>query len=81
MPRNIFDEVYKKFSRLIKQQKTQLDELYELEEKTNRLLIQNKKNQEKQAKEIAKTVSGTSIASRTLENAWKTITTGIDNTE
>ncbi|MDE6730701.1 MAG: hypothetical protein K2J71_07990 [Oscillospiraceae bacterium] len=45
----------------MKKQKTQLDDLYELEEKTNRLLIQNQKNQKKQAKQIVKIVSGSSI--------------------
>ena len=79
MSRNIFDELHKKFSCLMKKHKTQLDDLYDLEEKTNRLLIQNQKNQKKQAKQIAEIVSGSSIKAETLQNAWKSIATGMED--
>lgn len=74
-----FRETIRKFSRILKKQKTQLDDLYDLEEKTNRLLIQNQKNQKKQAKQIAKIVSGSSIQTKTLQKAWKSIETGTDD--
>ena len=63
---------------LLKRHKTQEQALLELETKTTELFKQNVKNNIKQAKQIEKLTSGTSIKTETLENVWKTITTGID---
>ncbi|MDE6005748.1 MAG: toxic anion resistance protein [Oscillospiraceae bacterium] len=63
---------------LLKRHKTQEQALLELETKTAELFKQNVKNNIKQAKQIEKLTSDTSIKTETLESAWKTIATGID---
>lgn len=63
---------------LLKRQKTQEEALLELETKTTELFMQNIKNNINQAKEIQKMTSGNAIKIETLENAWNTIATGID---
>lgn len=66
---------------LLKRQKIQADAMSELDAKTNELLMRNAQNTVNQAKMTAKMASGSSIQIETLENAWKTITTGIDEVQ
>ena len=49
----------------------------ELDKKTNEMLMRNAQNTVDQAKATARMASGSSIQIETLENAWKTITSGI----
>lgn len=66
---------------LLKRQKIQADAMSELDAKTNELLMRNAQNTVNQAKMTARMASGSSIQIETLENAWKTITTGIDEVQ
>lgn len=63
---------------LLKRQKIQAQAMSELDKKTNELLMRNAQNTVDQAKATARMAAGSSIQIETLENAWKTITTGID---
>ena len=62
---------------LLKRQKVQADAMSELDKKTNELLLRNAQNTVEQAKATARMASGSSVQIETLENAWKTITSGI----
>lgn len=62
---------------LLKRQKIQADAMSELDKKTNEMLMKNAQNTVDQAKATARMASGSSIQIETLENAWKTITSGI----
>ncbi|MBR0483448.1 MAG: toxic anion resistance protein [Oscillospiraceae bacterium] len=62
---------------LLKRQKIQADAMAELDKKTNEMLMKNAQNTVDQAKATARMASGSSIQIETLENAWKTITSGI----
>ncbi|MBR1527711.1 MAG: toxic anion resistance protein [Oscillospiraceae bacterium] len=62
---------------LLKRQKIQADAMSELDKKTNEMLMRNAQNTVDQAKATARMASGSSIQIETLENAWKTITSGI----
>ena len=49
--------------------------------KTNEMLIQNARNTVEQSKMAARLASGSSIKIETLENTWRTICQGIDETK
>lgn len=66
---------------LLKRQKIQADAMSELDAKTNELLMRNAQNTVDQAKATARMASGSSIQIETLENAWRTITSGIDEVQ
>lgn len=66
---------------LLKRQKIQAQAMSELDAKTNELLMRNAQSTVDQAKMTARMASGSSIQIETLENAWKTITTGIDEVQ
>ena len=51
------------------------------DKKTNEMLIQNAHNTVEQSKMAARLASGSSIKIETLENTWRTICTGIDETK
>lgn len=65
---------------LLKRQKLQAEALSELDKKTNEMLIKNASNTVETAKMTARMASGSSIQIETLENTWRTITAGIDET-
>ena len=62
---------------LLKRQKIQAEAMNELDKRTNEMLMKNAQNTVDQAKATARLASGSSIQIETLENAWKTITSGI----
>ncbi|MDE6005749.1 MAG: toxic anion resistance protein [Oscillospiraceae bacterium] len=66
---------------LLKRQKIQAEAMSELDAKTNELLMRNAQNTVDQAKMTARMASGSSIQIETLENAWRTITNGIDEVQ
>ncbi|MDE5883598.1 MAG: toxic anion resistance protein [Oscillospiraceae bacterium] len=66
---------------LLKRQKIQAEAMSELDAKTNELLMRNAQNTVDQAKATARMASGSSIQIETLENAWRTITSGIDEVQ
>ncbi|MBO6148123.1 MAG: toxic anion resistance protein [Lachnospiraceae bacterium] len=66
---------------LLKRQKLQAEAMSELDKKTNEMLMKNARNSVEVSKNTAKLASGSSIQIETLENTWKTITTGIDETQ
>lgn len=66
---------------LLKRQKIQAEAMSELDKKTNEMLIKNAQNTVEVSKNTAKLASGSSIQIETLENTWRTITTGIDETQ
>ena len=51
-----------------------------LDAKTNELLIRNAKNTVEQTKMATRLASGSSIKIETLENTWRTIVNGIEET-
>lgn len=65
---------------MLKRQKIQAEAMYELDKKTNEMLIKNAKNTVEQSKMTAKIASGSSIKIDTLEKTWRTIVNGIDET-
>lgn len=65
---------------MLKRQKIQAEAMYELDKKTNEMLIKNAKNTVEQSKMTAKLASGSSIKIDTLEKTWRTIVNGIDET-
>ncbi len=66
---------------LLKRQKLQAEAMAELDKKTNEMLIKNAQNTVEVSKNTARLASGSSIQIETLENTWKTITSGIDETQ
>ena len=52
-----------------------------LDAKTNEMLIRNAQNTAEQAKMTARLASGSSIKIETLEQTWRTIVSGIDETK
>lgn len=66
---------------LLKRQKLQAQALSALDEKTNEMLIRNAQNTAEQAKQTATMASGSSIKIETLEQTWKTIVQGIEETK
>ena len=65
---------------LLKRQKIQAEAMSELDKKTNEMLIKNARNTAETTKMTARMVSGSSIQVETLENTWRTIMSGIDET-
>lgn len=66
---------------LLKRQRIQADALTALDERTNEMLIKNAQNTVEQSKRTAQLASGSSVKIETLENTWKTIVDGIDETK
>ncbi len=66
---------------LLKRQKIQAEAMSELDKKTNEMLIKNAQNTVEVSKNTAKLASGSSIQIETLETTWRTITSGIDETQ
>ena len=65
---------------MLKRQRVQAEAMSALDQKTNELLMRNARNTVEQSKLTAQLASGSSIKTETLENTWKTIVTGIDET-
>ena len=65
---------------LLKRQKVQADAMAALDARTNEMLIKNAQNSANMAKTTAQLTSGSSIKIETLENTWKTIVSGIEET-
>lgn len=65
---------------LLKRQKIQADAMQALDEKTNEMLLRNAQNTALQTKLTAQLASGSSVKIETLEQTWKTIMSGIDET-
>lgn len=66
---------------LLKRQKIQAETMSELDKKTNEMLIKNAQNTVEVSKTAARLASGSSIQIETLENTWRTITSGIEETK
>lgn len=65
---------------MLKRQRVQAEAMSALDQKTNELLMRNARNTVEQSKLTAQLASGSSIKTETLENTWKTIVNGIDET-
>ncbi len=65
---------------MLKRQRVQAEAMSALDQKTNELLMCNARNTVEQSKLTAQLASGSSIKTETLENTWKTIVNGIDET-
>lgn len=65
---------------MLKRQKIQAEAMSELDKKTNEMLIKNARNTVEQSKMTARLASGSSIKTETLEQTWRTIVNGIDET-
>ena len=65
---------------MLKRQRIQAEALSALDEKTNELLLKNAQNTMEQSKLAAQLASGSSVRIETLENAWRTIVSGIEET-
>ena len=65
---------------LLKRQRIQAESMAALDQETNELLIKNAHNTVEQSKMTARLASGSSIQIETLENTWKTIMSGIEET-
>lgn len=66
---------------LLKRQRIQAESMAELDKKTNEMLIRNAQNTVEASKMTARMASGSSIQIETLEKTWRTITTGIEETQ
>ena len=66
---------------LLKRQKLQAESMAALDKKTNEMLIKNAQNTVEVAKTTARLSSGSSIQIETLETTWRTITSGIEETQ
>lgn len=66
---------------LLKRQKLQAESMAALDKKTNELLVKNAQNSVEVSKATARLTSGSSIQIETLENTWRTITSGIEETK
>lgn len=65
---------------MLKRQRVQAEAMSALDQKINELLMRNARNTVEQSKLTAQLASGSSIKTETLENTWKTIVNGIDET-
>ena len=65
---------------MLKRQRVQAEAMSALDQKTNELLMRNARNTVEQSKLTAQLASVSSIKTETLENTWKTIVNGIDET-
>ena len=66
---------------MLKRQRLQAEAMSALDAKTNEMLIRNAQNTAEQAKMTARLASGGSIKIETLEQTWRTIVSGIDETK
>lgn len=66
---------------LLKRQKIQADAMKALDDKTNEMLLKNAQNTAAQTKLTTMLASGSSVKIETLEQTWKTIITGIEETK
>lgn len=66
---------------MLKRQRLQAEAMAALDEKTNEMLMRNARNTAEQAKTTARLASGSSIQIETLENTWRTIVNGIEETK
>lgn len=66
---------------MLKRQPLQAEAMSALDAKTNEMLIRNAQNTAEQAKMTARLASGSSIKIETLEQTWRTIVSGIDETK
>lgn len=65
---------------LLKRQRIQAESMAALDKKTNEMLAKNAQNTVEAFKMTARLASGSSIQIETLENTWRTITSGIEET-
>lgn len=65
----------------IQRQKLVSDSMQELDKRTNEMLLRNAENIRRNSVEIARTASQPSIKIETIENTWKTILAGIEETK
>lgn len=66
---------------LLKRQKVQTDAMSALDARTNEMLLKNARNTVEQTKLTAQMASGSSVKIETLEETWRTIVRGIDETK
>lgn len=66
---------------LLKRQRIQAEAMSALDEKTNEMLLKNAQNSVLQSKMTTQMASGSSIKVETLEQTWKTIMGGIEETK
>lgn len=66
---------------MLKRQRLQAEAMAALDEKTNEMLMRNARNTVEQAKMTTRLASGSSIQIETLENTWRTIVNGIEETK
>ena len=66
---------------LLKRQKIQADAMAALDAKTNEMLIKNAQNTVEQTKMTTQLASGSSVKMETLEQTWRTIMQGIEDTQ
>ena len=66
---------------LLKRQKVQAEAMSALDQKTNEMLLKNAQNIALQTKMTTQLASGSSIKIETLEQSWKTIVNGIEETK
>ena len=85
---NVFNKYKSKIVQLnfkikvvLKRQRLQTEAMSALDAKTNEMLIRNAQNTAEQAKMTARLASGSSIKVETLEQTWRTIVSGIDETK
>lgn len=66
---------------LLKRQKIQADAMAALDAKTNEMLLKNAQNTVEQTKLTTQLASGSSVKIETLEQTWRTIMQGIEETQ
>ena len=66
---------------LLKRQKVQADAMAALDAKTNEMLLKNAQNTVEQTKLTTQLASGSSVKMETLEQTWRTIMQGIEDTQ
>lgn len=65
---------------MLKRQRLQAEAMAALDEKTNEMLMKNARNTVEQAKMTTRLATGSSIQIETLENTWRMIVSGIEET-
>lgn len=66
---------------MLKRQRIQAEAMSALDEKTNEMLLRNAQNTVEQSKMTARLASSGSIKIETLESTWRTIVSGIEETQ
>ena len=66
---------------LLKRQKVQAEAMQALDEKTNEMILKNAQNTVAQSKLTAQLASNSSVKIETLEQSWRTIVNGIEETK